>query len=104
MTLQPRTRNSEPTVRVTDEAWQAFFLVSGAEEAPTERGMNDLDTWTPEQLVTEAIERTAEDGPSLRRIQRRILEALLIALDGEAAPGEMRSKAPEASPNRLGPR
>lgn len=97
MTLQPRTQNSEPYVRVTDEAWQEFFLVGGAEVAPAARGMNSLDTWTPDQLVTEAIERSLEDAPSLRRIQRRILEALLMALDREAAPGETRGCCQEGA-------
>ena len=64
-----------------EESWQAFFAASDptAVKSPDER--------TADQLLAEALERSAENPQALRRMQATMLRALLIAIDRESASG-----------------
>ena len=87
MTLQTRTQDREALLQAADECWQAFFFASGAGEDPPIGGVKSLDAWSTDQLIAEVLERRAEDAPSLRLMHRRILRALVIALDNRTASG-----------------
>ena len=41
----------------------------------------NLEAWTTEQLLAEALERSCQDVPALRQMERLILRALLTAHD-----------------------
>jgi hypothetical protein len=82
MVLQTRTRTGFS--KATDEAWQALFLVGGGDDPATD-GSASLGAWAAEDLVAEAILRSADDIRSLRRMQRQILHALLGAVDRKSA-------------------
>lgn len=45
----------------------------------------NLDDWTRDELFSEALARTAADGPALRVMQGMVLAARLTAHDGESA-------------------
>ena len=47
---------------------------------------NDINAWTTDQLITEAVRRSVQDLSSLRRVQETMLRALLTALDSQSAP------------------
>ncbi len=79
MTQQTGTQGREtPGV---EESWQAFFAASDptAVKSPDER--------TADQLLAEALERSADNPQALRRMQSMMLRALLIAIDRESASG-----------------
>ncbi len=79
MTQQIRTQG--PETSGVEESWQAFFAASDptAVRSPDER--------TADQLLAEALARSAEDLQALRRMQSTMLRALLIAIDRESASG-----------------
>ena len=79
MTQQIRTQGLETSG--VEESWQAFFAVSDptAVKSPDER--------TADQLLAEALERSADNPQALRRMQSTTLRALLIAIDHELASG-----------------
>lgn len=79
MTRQTGTQGRETSE--AEESWQAFFAASDptAVRSPDER--------TADQLLAEALARSAEDPPALRRMQSTMLRALLIAIDRESASG-----------------
>ena len=52
---------------------------------------NNLDAWTTDQLLDEALARSAADIPALRLIQDVILRALLTAHDREPATDDLGS-------------
>ncbi len=64
-----------------EESWQSFFAASD----PT--AVRSLDEWTADQLLAEALERSAENPQALRRMQSTMLRALVIAIDRELASG-----------------
>ena len=70
-----------PETSGVEESWQAFFAASD----PT--AVKSLDEWTADQLLAEALERSAEHPQALRRMQSTMLRALLIAIDRESASG-----------------
>jgi len=47
--------------------------------------VRNLEAWTTEQLLAEALERSAQDVPALRLMGGLILRALLNAHDRESA-------------------
>ncbi len=77
MTQQIRTQGLETSG--VEESWQAFFAVSD----PTP--VKSPDERTADQLLAEALERSAENPQALRRMQSTMLRALLIAIDRESA-------------------
>ena len=79
MTQQIGTQGLETSG--VEESWQALFAGSD----PT--AVKSLDEWTADQLLAEALERSAEDPQALRRMQSTMLRALLIAIDRESASG-----------------
>ncbi len=83
MSQQTGTRHLEPFLQVADEPWQALFLADDAREDLPRGAVNSLDGWTNDQLLDELLRRNAEDASSLRFEQRRILQAVLLALDCE---------------------
>ncbi len=62
-----------------EESWQAFFAASD----PT--AVRSLEEWTADQLLAEALKRSAENPQALRRMQSTMLRALVIAIDRELA-------------------
>ena len=79
MTQQIGTQG--PETSAVEESWQAFFAASD----PT--AVKSLDERTADQLLAEALERSAENPQALRRMQSTMLRALLIAIDRESASG-----------------
>jgi hypothetical protein len=85
VTQQTRPQAAEPYPQAADEPWQAFFFARelGAETT----AVSSLESWTTDQLLDEVLLRSAADALALRFMQRRMLEALLVARDLESANG-----------------
>ena len=77
------------------ESWQAFFAASD----PT--AVRSLDEWTADQLLAEALKRSAENPQSLRRMQSTMLIALVIAMASGRAWGVERHGRSKISPTNM---
>ena len=84
MTLQT-AQGIGPNPEATHESWQAFFFASEYDADMTVE--NRLDAWTTGALLTEVLDRSADDAPALRLMQHKTLQAYLIARDREPASG-----------------
>jgi len=47
----------------------------------------ELKRWTSDELVDEAIKRSAADRPALRRLETMVLKARLAEIDDRSAAG-----------------
>jgi hypothetical protein len=65
------------------DSWQAFFFASEYDAETTLE--NRLGAWTTGELLTEVLDRSADDAPALRLMQHRTLQAFLGARDRESA-------------------
>ncbi len=79
--MTQQTGKQGPETSGVEESWQEFFAASD----PT--AVKSLDERTADQLLAEALARSAEDLQALRRMQSTMLRALLIAIDRESASG-----------------
>ena len=75
LTLVPPFDDHFLTLQVNPEADARMIEASGRGEGPS------LEAWTTEQLLGEALERSGQDVPALRQMERLILRALLTAHD-----------------------
>lgn len=82
-TYTPQTTDHYP--QTADEPWQAFFFAREVSENGA--AANSLDAWTTDELLDEALQRSAVDARALRLMHRRTLEALLVACDCESPNG-----------------
>jgi hypothetical protein len=57
--------------QTANESWRGFFLEDEAD---------GVGAWSTDQLFTEVLQRSADDAPTLRRMQENILQALLAAV------------------------
>ncbi len=85
MSQQTRPQDPDHYPQTADEPWQAFFFARelGAEIAVA----NGLDAWTTDELLDEALQRSAEDALALRLMQGRMIEALITARDRQSDDG-----------------
>ncbi len=85
MTRQTLPQSTGHYPQTADEPWQAFFFAPelGAEVLAA----NSLEAWTTDQLLDEALQRSAVDARAHRLMHRRTLEALLVACDCESPNG-----------------
>ncbi|MEE8347069.1 MAG: hypothetical protein V3S20_06960 [Dehalococcoidia bacterium] len=82
MTLH-NTHGIDSNPDAAHESWQAFFF-AGEYDADT-TVENRLDAWTTGDLLTEVLDRSADDAPALRLLQHKTLQAFLVARDRESA-------------------
>ncbi len=59
----------------------------------------NLEAWTTEQLFAEALERSGQNVPALRQMERLILRSLLTAHDA----GQQRLASSTQAHNRVSP-
>ncbi len=85
MSQQTRPQGIEPYPQAADEPWQAFFFARelGAEITVA----TSLDAWTTDELLAEVLTRSAGDAHALRRMQGRMIEALITARDRQSDNG-----------------
>jgi hypothetical protein len=76
-----RTRAQEIVAGVLS-SWRDAWSAVAPSQGPPWSGDN-LDDWTTDELFSEALTRRAGDGPALRLMQSKTLDAQLTAHDDE---------------------
>ena len=75
----------EPNPEAAHESWQALFFAREYDADTTVE--NRLGAWSTGELLSEVLDRSADDAPALRLMQHKTLQAFLVARDRESANG-----------------
>ena len=78
---QQSVHQTQPTGAAHEAPGQALS-VARSSDYPAR--LTRLDGWSADELLGEAVRRSADDVPALRTMQEHVLRAILLAIDRDA--------------------
>ncbi len=84
---RPTMKRARAILAQVVSSWRGALKALGTAEDPgaVTTVAGNLDGWTSDELLAEAVTRRADDAPALRLMQGTVLRALLTAHDRELA-------------------